>query len=148
MSSVVLKYQMVFWYYLYMMKNHLKTTTKHTTQLCHQSCHKEKEMTETNTTQISIIKNTNHPRWSSVSSDDDGKNFGKNDDFLVLWEMLKPKEHRPKSLSKYRLHLYEETDRIGLDETLSREEKSKKLKPLFEKLSNCKRLTESEGVNV
>ena len=128
---------MVFWYYLYMFKNYLKTTTKYTTQLCHQSRQKEKEMTEINTTQINIIKNTNHPSWASVSSDDDGQNFGKNDSFLILWEIRKPKEYRPKPSSKYCLYLDEEMDRIGLDETLSREEKSKKLKPLFEKQTNC-----------
>ena len=158
MPSVVLKYQIVFWYYLYMIKNHLKITTKHTTQLCHQSCQKEKEMTETKTTQINTTNNPTIPDWMSESSYIDGKNKDNNYCYLQFWEMCNPEDYTFKPSSKHPnfderhpindpsttpqeeewwirvgRHLEEEMDRIGLDRCLSREEKNKKLKPLFEK---------------
>ena len=139
------------------MKNHLKTKTKYTTQLCHQSSQKEKEMTKIKTNHTNAINNPIYPDWVFESSNADEKNKIPNDIYLRFWEICNPKDYTFKPSSKHPnfderhpindpsitpqeeewwikvgRHLDEEMDRIGLDESLSREEKNEKLKPLFE----------------
>ena len=104
------------------MKNHLKITTKHTTQLCHLSCEMENEMRN-------IVKNKINPV----------RELGDTKLKVSFTDLPTPRDTRSEKdllqdwWAGVGQYLLEDMTLIENDDKLTQEEKDKKLEPLIER---------------
>ena len=105
-----------------MMKNHLKTITKHTTQLCHLSCEKENEMKNIVKIKTNPVRELGDSKLKVSFTDlPTARDIRSEEDLLQKWWI---------GVGRY---LEEDMNLIENDDKLTREEKDKKLEPLIEK---------------